>query len=83
MPVMDRINATRLLRADESTASIPVIAVSAHVDPDTKAEARECGCDLFLTKPVPPSQLLLEVKRLLGCKAGHQEFPVSEQTDAT
>lgn len=81
MPVMDGINATRVLRADESTVSIPVIAVSAHADPDTKAEALECGCDLFLTKPVLPSQLVLEVKRLLGCRAGLQEFPPSGQTD--
>ena len=82
MPVMNGLDATRLLRADESTASIPVIAVSAHADPDTKAEARECGCDLFLSKPVPPSQLALEVKRLLGCKAGLDEFPPAVQTAA-
>ena len=82
MPVMDGIEATRHLRADESTASIPVIVVSGHADPRTRAEARECGCDLFLSKPVRPSELALEVRRFLGCKAGLPEFPPSAETAA-
>ena len=38
MPVMDGIDAIRLLRADKRTASTPVIVVSGHADSDTKRE---------------------------------------------
>ena len=65
MPRLDGIEATRLLRADPDTASIPVIMVTAHTDAGTRKQACECGCSAFLGKPVRPSQLAGEVERLL------------------
>ena len=59
LPVVDGWEATRRLKADPETASIPVIALTAHAMTGDEAKCREAGCDDFDTKPV-------ELPRLLG-----------------
>ena len=75
MPVLDGIEATRLIRADEHTASIPIIAVTAPTDPATRVRAEESGCNAFLGKPVGPSQLARQVERFLGPGSEMQSTP--------
>lgn len=62
LPVMDGWETTRCLKGDARTASIPVIALTAHAMADDRMRALEAGCDDFDTKPV-------DIDRLLG-KAG-------------
>ncbi|MGY1459247.1 MULTISPECIES: response regulator [unclassified Luteimonas] len=62
LPVMDGWETTRRLKDDARTASIPVIALTAHAMVDDRMRALEAGCDDFDTKPV-------DIDRLLG-KAG-------------
>jgi CheY-like chemotaxis protein len=59
LPVMDGWTATRTLKGDESTAGIPVIALTAHAMQGDQEKAMNAGCDDFDTKPV-------DLKRLLG-----------------
>jgi CheY-like chemotaxis protein len=59
LPVMDGWDASRALKADPTTARIPVIALTAHAMPADEQRAREAGCDDLDTKPV-------ELERLLG-----------------
>ena len=59
LPVLDGWEATRRIKADAATASIPVIALTAHAMSGDEARCREAGCDDFDTKPV-------DLKRLLG-----------------
>ena len=64
LPLMGGCEATRLLKSDERTRSIPIIALTGH---ENYAEmARQAGCDAFLTKPCPPDALLAEVRRFLA-----------------
>lgn len=65
MPGVDGIAATRLLKATERTRSIPVIACSGHAFQETEREAREAGCDAFLTKPCLPDVLVDTIRQLL------------------
>ena len=43
--------AFRKLKADAATAGVPVVAVTATVMPGNDEEARDAGCDAYLTKP--------------------------------
>ncbi|MBF0178581.1 MAG: response regulator [Magnetococcales bacterium] len=58
MPVMDGLTATRLLKQNPVTASIPVIGLSADAFVEREREAREAGVDAFLTKPVDLARLI-------------------------
>ena len=52
MPVLDGIEATRLLREDPLTRSIPVIVLTASATPDERRLAVRAGCVGYLFKPV-------------------------------
>lgn len=58
MPVMDGIEATRRLRSQPETATMPIIAVTAHcADPDWRRRALDAGCIECVSKPVDFRQL--------------------------
>lgn len=65
LPVMDGWDTTRRLKADRRTASIPVIALTAHAMADERMRALEAGCDDFDTKPVDLDRLLGKVGALV------------------
>jgi CheY-like chemotaxis protein len=52
LPGMDGITFTRELKADPQTASIPVVAVSAHAMRQDVENARKAGCSDYITKPI-------------------------------
>jgi two-component system cell cycle response regulator DivK len=52
MPEMDGWTASRKLKSDDTTKSIPVYVLSAHTLPQDRKRARQAGCDGFLTKPI-------------------------------
>ena len=66
MPRLDGFAATRELKHHASTATIPVVAVTAHTTTEDRRRASEAGCSGFLGKPCDPELLLNEVRRLLG-----------------
>jgi CheY-like chemotaxis protein len=65
LPVLTGWDATRALRDDPSTQSIPVIALTAHAMAGDREKALEAGCDDFDTKPVELSRLLEKMGKLL------------------
>ena len=58
MPGCDGLAATRALRADPATATLPVYAFSAAVLDNERHEAVAAGMDGFIAKPVQASELL-------------------------
>jgi CheY-like chemotaxis protein len=66
LPVMDGWTASRTLKEDPSTRSIPIIALTAHAMSGDEAKARDAGCDEFDTKPVELKRLLSKMEGLLG-----------------
>lgn len=69
MPVMDGLEATRLLKADPATASIPVLAVTALAMPEDAHRCFEAGCDGYLTKPFTPGQFETAIRDALDSSA--------------
>jgi CheY-like chemotaxis protein len=70
LPVMDGWEATRILKADEATQAIPVIALTAHAMSTDREKALEAGCDAYETKPVELPRLLEAMEKLLASQAG-------------
>ena len=68
LPVMDGWEVTRLLKADELTRHIPVIALTAHALSTDREKAFEIGCDDYDTKPVEFSRLSEKIETLLVAK---------------
>ena len=60
LPLMGGCEAARLLKSDERTREIPIVALTGHIN--FLELARAAGCDAFLTKPCPPERLLAEVR---------------------
>ena len=69
IPVIDGYEATRILKADPATASIPVLALTAHAMAEDRIRAAEAGCDGYLAKPAEPKEVVSEVRRLLAERA--------------
>ena len=66
MPEMDGWEATRLLKGDPVTRSIPIVVVSGHAFGPPEIRAREAGADAFLTKPCLPAQLAEKISAMLA-----------------
>jgi len=65
LPIIDGWEATRRIKADPATASIPVIALTAHAMAEDRAKATAAGCDDFDIKPVDLPRLLEKIDTLL------------------
>jgi CheY-like chemotaxis protein len=70
LPEMDGLEATRVLRADVTTAAIPVVAVTAHVKKDDEARCLEAGCVLHVPKPVDTRRLIEIVAGVIATATG-------------
>jgi CheY-like chemotaxis protein len=66
LPVVSGWDATRKLKGDLATRTIPVIALTAHAMAEDEKRARESGCDDYDTKPVELTRLLAKIDSLLG-----------------
>ena len=65
LPVMDGWEATRRLKEDARTNSIPVVALTGHALAGISEGAMKAGCDAFVTKPCLPEDLVKEIRRVL------------------
>ena len=58
LPVVDGWTASRQIKGDPATASIPIIALTAHAMVEDRQRALDAGCDGYETKPVDMPRLL-------------------------
>ncbi len=70
LPVMDGWEATRCVKSDDATRSVPVIGLTAHAMSGDREKAIEAGCDDYDTKPVEIDRLIGKIERLLGAAKG-------------
>jgi CheY-like chemotaxis protein len=67
---MDGWEATRRVKSDDATRSVPVIGLTAHAMAGDREKAIEAGCDDYDTKPVELERLIGKMERLLGTGKG-------------
>ncbi len=65
MPVMDGIEACRVMKGDPELKSIPVIIVTARREAENVERCLDAGCDDYVFKPVRKLELLDKINRLL------------------
>ena len=65
LPEVDGWEATRQLRAAPETASVPIIALTAHAMAGDRDKALEAGCNDYDTKPIELDRLLGKMAALL------------------
>jgi CheY-like chemotaxis protein len=64
LPVVDGWTAAERLKADATTKSIPIIALTAHAMKGDREKALEAGCDDYDTKPIDFERLLDKINTL-------------------
>jgi len=66
LPGLDGWEVLRQLRDDSDTASIKVLVLTAHAQPEMADKAARGGADSFMTKPFRPLDLRIQVEKLLA-----------------
>ncbi len=66
LPGMDGLAATALLKQDEATRNIPVIALTALAMKGDEARIREAGCDAYIAKPMRYQEVLTTIAAQLA-----------------
>jgi two-component system cell cycle response regulator DivK len=65
LPDISGLEATRLLKADEQTKAIPIVAVTAFAMAGDKQRTLDSGCDAYVAKPIMVRDFLRLVEELL------------------
>jgi len=65
LPLKDGWTAAGELKAASETATIPIIALTAHAMQGDREKALEAGCDEYDTKPVEFTRLLAKIQQFL------------------
>jgi len=83
MPVMDGLEATRLLREQEAGARrLPVVAMTADVLSDDRDKCLAAGMDDFITKPLKLDDLRRVLRRVMRAQHAAESAPEPEEERA-
>ena len=66
LPGEDGLSLTRDLKADPATASIPVVALTAHAMSGDRALAIQAGCQGYIAKPIDTRTFGNDVRRYIA-----------------
>jgi two-component system, cell cycle response regulator DivK len=72
---VDGLELIRRLRSNATTQMMPIVVLTAAVYPSDEQEARNAGCDVFLTKPCLPVALATEVRHAAMWRSGLNVTP--------
>jgi CheY-like chemotaxis protein len=79
LPVLSGWEAARQIKAQPATASIPILAVTAHAMQGDRERALAAGCDGFIPKPIDEETFLAQIEEHLGsASSGPAAEPVRE-----
>jgi CheY-like chemotaxis protein len=65
MPIMDGLQATRIIRMQEENKHTPILALTADVMSDRKSECLTVGMDGFMSKPIRMDELKKELLKYI------------------
>lgn len=84
MPGTNGFEASRRLKADPTTAHIPVILLSAHREPQTKREGFDAGIDQYVEKPFDLGEMDSRIRKMIEKSRAYlrleEEATVDEKT---
>jgi CheY-like chemotaxis protein len=66
LPGMDGLTLTRMLKADEKTRHIVIVALTAFAMKGDEKKARDAGCDGYITKPIDTRNLACTLRPFLS-----------------
>jgi len=72
LPLLNGWEATRHLKANPTTRSIPVVAFTAHTAQEDRDHAFAAGCVAIIAKPFEIDLFLTEIVAVLAQAAGHE-----------
>ena len=78
LPGEDGLSLTRELKGDPATASIPVVALTAHAMSGDRALAIRAGCSGYIAKPIDTRTFCAEVRRFMN-RGIPDDLPVAAQ----
>jgi signal transduction histidine kinase/CheY-like chemotaxis protein len=73
MPVMDGLEATRRIRAQPVFEQLPIIAITANVQPRDRQSCLDAGMNDFIPKPINPADLARVLRRWIGASFAANE----------
>ena len=73
LPGMDGFDVCRAMRADPTTAAVPVIMLTAKAEESDRIVGLELGADDYITKPFSPGEVVARVRALL--RRAHRPAP--------
>jgi len=65
MPKMDGLEATRIIKANEKTKHIPIIALTSYAMKGDREKTIEAGCDGYIAKPIDIKEVLKAIEHFL------------------
>ncbi len=65
LPGMDGLTATQILREDELTRDIPIVALTSHAMTGDREKALVAGCNAYITKPIRIESFRREISAIL------------------
>jgi len=74
MPGLTGFEVCRLLRAEEATAKIPIIMLTALTAAEDRVYGLDIGADDYLTKPFNPRELIARIEKRLRAKSESDEL---------
>lgn len=83
MPVMNGLDATRLVRAGNRNAAVPIIAMTAAAFPEDRRSAFAAGMSDFISKPIDVQRLAAAMVRWLKPDAADKSVPVPAEAGAS
>jgi signal transduction histidine kinase/DNA-binding NarL/FixJ family response regulator len=86
MPVMDGLEATRRIKANEAGADVRIVAVTAHALEEERIEILNAGCDDFIRKPYQDGEIFESLAKHLGVRfifGPETVLPAAANPDAT
>ncbi|HYR27325.1 MAG TPA: response regulator [Thermoanaerobaculia bacterium] len=65
LPGMDGLTVIRAMKADQRTARIPILALTAHAMRGDKDRFLEAGCDGYISKPIDVKTFISAIEQYL------------------
>jgi two-component system, OmpR family, alkaline phosphatase synthesis response regulator PhoP len=72
LPGMSGLEVCRALRADKTTAAIPIIMVTARAEETDRVIGLELGADDYISKPFSPNELVARIRAVMRRSRQHE-----------